>query len=278
VWVILGLAVIPAVIYYLGFNGAQAGSYFSYNTLGAISLVFTSKFYAQWLAMVNSLTGLTALVAALLGVCLAKSRFRAVLVGLWIGYAAYGLGWPYQYTTHEYYHLMLVPLMGLSIVPLLDLVYMRLSAQSRLARLAAVVILLAALAYQMWVGRSILAASDHQAEPLSWQLVGQALPPGAPFVALVNDYGFRLAYYGGRAAGFYWPNQSDLTAASARGQNAVQNPAEYFQEVTNGKSYFLVAALEDFEAQSDLKRILTGHYPLYKQGAGWMVYDLSKPH
>jgi hypothetical protein len=275
-WGMALLTLAPAVIYYLGLHSGRAAEYFTYNTLEMMGMVLTSKFYAQWLALVNSLFGLTVVLAALLGTVLASPRLRLLLVGLWLGYAAYGLTWPYQYTTHEYYHLSLVALVGLGIVPLIESVLIQLNRQGRVWRLAAAVLLLAAIGYQGWVGRSVLVAENHSLEPRSWELVGQAIPKNESFVALTSDYGLRLSYYGWRSAAYYWPAQADLEVARLRGQTRLDTLA-FFKEMTQGKNYFLVTALNDFDAQPELKTILTEHYPLFHQGSGFMVYDLVHP-
>ena len=277
VWVMAGLTLVPAVFYYIGLHGGEAASYVSYNTLDLLGIVATTKFYAQWLAMIQSLVGLTAFLAALIGVLLAKSKLRLALVGLWIGYIGYGFLWPFQYTTHDYYHLSLVPLVGLSVVPLIEVVLQKLGSQSgRWWQVAGIVVIGCALGFSFWVGRSELVARDYSGEPAAWQKMGQAIPKGASFVALVSDYGFRLAYYGLRKASDYWPARNDLSASVQRGNPEMDTQA-YFQDIIQGKNYFLIGALDDFDAQVALKEILTEHYPVYKQGDGYILYDLQHP-
>ena len=276
VWVMAGLSLAPAVFYYIGLHGGEAASYVSYNTLDLLGMVATSKFYAQWLATINELVGLSAFLAALIGVLLAKSKLRLALVGLWIGYAGYGFLWPFQYTTHDYYHLSLVPLVGLSLVPLIEVLLQKLGSQKRLWQMVAVVVIGCGMGYSFWEGRSELVASNYSNEPAAWQKMGEAIPKGASFVALVSDYGFRLAYYGLRNAADFWPTRNDLSASAQRG-NPAMDPQSYFQGIIKGKQYFLVAALDDFDAQVGLKKILTEGFPVYKQGDGYILCDLQHP-
>ncbi len=275
-WAMLGLTLAPAVVYYLVLHGKDAAAYATYNTLDLIGMTVTSKFYVEWLGMINQLVGLGALVAALIGVLLAKSKLRLALVGLWIGYVLYGLFWPFQYTTHDYYHLSLVPLVGLSLVPLGALILQKLGEQKRLWQIAGVVVLAGALGYLFWVGRSQVVARDYSGEPAAWQKMGAAIPQSASFVALVSDYGFRLSYYGMRKPADYWPARNDLSMAQQRGAPAL-NVQTYFQNIIKGKNYFLVAALDDFDAQTTLKQILTEHYPVARQGDGYILFDLQHP-
>lgn len=276
VWVMAALALAPPVVYYLLLNAGRAGEYFTYHTLEMLGLLRTTKFYAQWLAMADSLVGLTLVLIGLLGVALASKPFKSILSGLWLGYALYGLAWPFQYTTHEYYHLSLVPIIGLSIIPVADLILSRLREQHWVWRAAVVVILGCAAGYQLWVARSMLVATNFFNEPRSWQLVGEAIPAEHSFVALTNDYGLRLEYYGWRKAGFYWPGSMDLQVSALRGESEADVQA-YFDEVTRGYDFFLVTALGELEKQPVLKEILASTYPVYHQGAGFLVYDLAHP-
>lgn len=274
-WVMAVIVLSPAVVYYLVMHSGRSAEYFTYWTLDFSEMLLTSKFYVQWLAMINSLTGLTLLVVGLLGIVVAAPRFRWTLIGMWIGYVLFGLAWPFQYTTHDYYHMALIPTIGLSITPVVDLFWKKLALQGWVWRLAGAAVILAAVSFQLFVGRSELIATDFSAEPRSWQKVGEAIPKGASFVALTNDYGLRLNYYGWRGASYYWPGQPDLELSGLRGNPAI-NTAALFKEVIQGKSYFLVTALGEFEKQPELKAILQ-NYPIYVQGNGWMVYDLTRP-
>jgi hypothetical protein len=276
VWVMAGMALVPAVFYYLVLHGKDAAAYATYNTLDLIGMTLTSKFYVEWLGMINQLVGLGALVAALTGVLLAKNRLRLALVGLWVGYVLYGLFWPFQYTTHDYYHLSLVPLVGLSLAPLGAVVLQKLGEQKRLWQIAGVLVIAGALGYLFWVGRSEVVASNYSGEIAPWQNMGQAIPQDASFVVLVSDYGFRLSYYGMRKPADYWPARNDLSMAQQRGDPAM-NVLAYFKNIIKNRNYFLVAALDDFDAQTELKKILTEHYPVYQQGDGYILFDLQHP-
>lgn len=275
-WIMALCVATPAVFYYLVLNPNRSSEYFSFWTVGFIQMIVTTKFYVQWLSMINSLTGLTLLVVSVLGIMIATPRFRVILSGLWLGYAWFGLMWPFQYTTHEYYHLMLIPVIGLSITPVAEVFFRKLSAEKWFWRVAATAVILAAVGFEAYVGRSQLLAHDFSFEPRSWELVGKSIPPGEPFIALTNDYGLRLNYYGLRNATYYWPGQPDLEMGQTRGASGI-NTAQLFKDVIVGKNYFLVTALNELDAQSELKDILTQNYPVYYQGSGWVVYDLAHP-
>jgi hypothetical protein len=49
-----------------------------------------------------------------------------------------------------------------------------------------------------------------------------------------------------------------------------------FKMRTEGKDYFLVTLLGDFESQADLHKYLFENYP-YEQGDGYYLFDLKHP-
>lgn len=275
-WAMILLVLAPALIYYGLLNPQRSAGFFSFWTVSLSGLVLTTNFYADWLVMVNYLMGLTNFMAALLGVALASRLVKPLLMGAWAGYGLYGLMFPYQYVTHEYYHLPLVALTALSLLPLLDALLHRLAQQPWVWRVAAAGVFLFTAGYSLWVARSVLYAASYTLEPASWARVGAAIPEGHSFVALTADYGMRLRYYGWRNMSASWPSSGDLRLLSLRGDQLLNTQA-YFDEVTAGKDYFLVTAFSELEAQPELKAILYDHYPLYAEGNGFVVFDLQHP-
>lgn len=274
-WALGLLTVTPALGYYLFLNPQRSSDFFSFWVVSLSGLTLQTNFYADWLAMIKGLTGLTTVVAALLGVTLAAPRLRALLAAGWVGYALYGLTFPYQYTTHEYYHLPLIALTAFSLMPFLDAFVQQLRRQAVIWHVAALSVLLFASFYGVYVARSILVAASYELEPASWRRVGEAIPAGKPFVALTADYGMRLNYYGWRQASDYWPSSADLNLFALSGNDAIEYD-QRFEEITAGKDYFLVTALSEFEAQPRLKEILITNYPVSVEGSGFIVFDLTR--
>jgi 4-amino-4-deoxy-L-arabinose transferase-like glycosyltransferase len=275
-WAMALIIGVPSLIFYLLLNPQRSSDFFSFWSVSLSSLVLQHTFYADWLAMITGLMGLSVFMAALLGVLLAPGRFRWLLVGGWAGYVLFGLFSPYQYTTHEYYHLALIALVGLSLPPLLDVVIKFLSQQSQIWRLAGIGIFVFAAGYSLWVARSVLYAQNYANEPASWRNVGEALPANSKVVGLTADYGMRLRYYGWRALSASWPATADLKLFSLHGNKPIDYQT-YFDENVEGKDYFLVTALSEFDAQPQLKELLSDHYPIFFQGSGFFIYDLDHP-
>jgi 4-amino-4-deoxy-L-arabinose transferase-like glycosyltransferase len=273
-WLMACMVVAPTAIYYLFFQGHRSGDFLSFWMIKLSGLILTTKFYAQWLAMMQGLVGLVYIPTALLGVLVARRPLRSLLLGLWVGYALYGITFPYQYTTHEYYHLPLVALVALSVASVLDLIFERLWIGHWFWRLAGVVIILFATGYSLWVSRSIMYTSRNLNEPASWRRVGDALPAGRSFVGLTNDYGMRLRYYGWRIMSSTWPSTADLNLASLAGSQ-INDTQTLFKELTLGKDLFLVTAFSEMDAQPELKEILENNYSIYYKGNGFIIYDLK---
>ena len=154
--------------------------------------------------------GLTVLFLSLVGTALAPPRFRWMLLGLWIGYLLYGLVLPFQMFTHSYYHLQLVPVIALGLVPVAEALVKAAGSlparggsrpSSRLVALRAYEILGGALHPG---GRGLRASSEF------WATVGSAIPADADVTALTQDYGFDLMYWGWRKVRL-WPLNTALS-------------------------------------------------------------------
>jgi len=272
----VGLAAVPSVIFYIINLGQRSSSFFSFWTVALSHLVLESNFYADWLVMLHNQFALTNILLSLLGIALAKREFKIVLTGGWIGYFIYGLFFPYQMVTHEYYHLMVIPLIGLSLTPVADALFSRLEVQHWFWQTVAVGVLICASGYCLYVSRSVMVAQNYAGEPLAWKKIGEAIPPDGKLIALTSEYGNRLMYYGWRGIAGYWPDSGDLRLFNLAG-SAPTNFESYFKDKTSGMDYFLITMFSEFDAQPDLKNELTSKYPVLSEGDGYLLFDLRHP-
>jgi hypothetical protein len=273
VWVIGILMVTPTAIYYLSRQG-RAAEYFSSWTLSLSHLLLQPRFYLGWLNLVQELLTPFALLAALAGVLLSHGRNRWLLVGLWAGYLVYGLFLPYQMDTHSYYHLMLVPIIALSFVPLVQRVVRYLLGKSSLWQVIAAGLALLVLAYLSWQALIPLYAQDYRDEPAYWQEIASHLPADGKIIALTQDYGYRLMYYGWRKVSL-WPNRGEIRLNDLRGSS--KEFEEFFAKRTQDKSYFLITAFRQYEDQPVLQQTLRERYPVLAQTPGYIIFDLTSP-
>ena len=268
VWTMLAIMVVPAFLYYFVGNAGSSSEYITHWSVDMFKLITSTDFYSKWLAFLGSLFGLTILFLSLAGTLLAPSRGRALLIGLWAGYLLYGLSVPFQMYTHSYYHIQLTPIIALGLSPLVEIVSARIKVEKRVWQAALVALTVAVVGYESWVARSVLVAEDFRNEPAYWQTVGDAIPADAKVIALTQDYGYRLMYFGWRKVSL-WPLASGL--AELRGNSI--NAEKSFAELAADKDYFLVTAFNQLNQQPDLKKILSG-YPIAAQGDGFVLYDL----
>jgi 4-amino-4-deoxy-L-arabinose transferase-like glycosyltransferase len=276
VWALIGLSAAPSLVFYVLNNSGRSAGFFSFWTISLSHLVLESNFYADWLAMLGGLFNLTNILLAILAIALADRKLKPVLAGFWLGYLIYGLFLPYQMTTHEYYHLELIPLVALGLGVIADTIFKALTGQTWIWKAAAAAVIVLASFYSLYVSRSILVADSYTNEPTAWKKVGEAIPADGSVVALTSEYGNRLMYYGWRGIAAYWPNSSDLRLFSLAG-NESMDTASYFQDITKGRDYFLVTLFSEYESQPELKELLTQNYPVYSEGDGYILFDLRHP-
>jgi hypothetical protein len=270
VWVMMVLMLAPSVTYYATRQG-RASEYFESWTLSLSHLLLDPSLYVRWFSLVQDILGMGAILLGLVGVLIAPARGRWLLVGLWGGYLVYGLFLPYQMYTHNYYHLQLVPIVGASLAVSGQALYEQLASQGRGWRLLLVGVLLLGLVYPAWVSVAEFNREDYRNEAPYWQEIASYLPTDGKIIALTQDYGYRLTYYGWRKMAL-WPNRGERTLASLRG--SPKEFEEYFGKRTEGKDYFLITAFGQLNDQPDLKQMLTDHYPLIAEGDGYLIYQL----
>jgi len=268
VWAMAMLMAIPALAYYvLGHPGRSSEYFFSW-TVTLFKLIASPHFYADWLGFVGSLLGLTVLFLSLAGTILAPPRLRWILIGLWAGYLLYGLTLPFQMYTHSYYHIQLVPMVALGLAPLAEAAATQVSALGRAWKAVLVAVAIVVIGYQSWAARSVLVAEDFSQVPAAWQTIGNAIPPNGEVIALTQDYGYDLMYWGWRKAAL-WPYSTDLSQV----KNGERDLSLKFSELTAGQDYFLVTAFGQLDKQPGLKEILDD-YSIAAQGDGYVLYDL----
>jgi hypothetical protein len=268
VWTMAAIMVIPAILFYFTGDRGNSTEYITNWSLDMLRLITSGDFYTKWLAFLGSLFGQTFIFLSLAGTLLAAPRGRALLIGLWAGYLLYGFSVPFQMYTHSYYHIQLTPIIALGLSPLIEAVVRKTVGEKRIWQVALTGLVAIVIGFQSYVARSVLFAENYRAEPAYWQTVGEAIPANSDVIALAQDYGYRLMYYGWRRVDL-WPLASGL--AELRGNQI--NAEKTFAEMAADKDYFLVTASNQLDKQPDLKKILDG-YPIAADGEGFVLYDL----
>jgi len=275
-WVMIVLLILPAAINTI--YGAVTGT-----LEGELALRFFPKmwldpaFYFSWQNLMSSATGFGVWTAGIVGVFLAdKRRERPLLLGLWIGYIAFGFTFPYHFTTHDYYHLPLIPIAALSLAPLVKVVFTRFFERNPglFPRLVLVVLVLFGVAVQSWYARARMASSEYRNEAPFWAEIGDKLGHSPAVIGLTQDYGYRLAYWGWQGS-TAWFTSADIGVRYLAGQDV--NVMQKFKEDTAGKQYFLVTMFGELDNQPVVKDLLYAHYPIFAQTDEYVIFDLQHP-
>jgi Dolichyl-phosphate-mannose-protein mannosyltransferase len=275
VWVVAALSGLPPLLFYIIGSGGGAGQYFSFWTLSFARLLLQPSFYGDLLKMINSLVNLVVFFAALAGVFLLSKKGRSLVMGFWAGYVVYMLSFPFQITTHDYYHLQLIPLLALSLPAWGELAAQRWQAIGGwFWRGAFIAVIIVGCGYPIWLSSRVLQFDNYSGEAMGWQHIGEQLPSDGRIIGLVHAYGYPLIYYGWREVNS-WPLSSDLAMTELRGGNESTDFAQTFQQRTHGFRYFLVTLMGELDAQPQLKAYLADHYQAILQDDGLILYDLA---
>jgi hypothetical protein len=277
VWLITLLGALPAAIYlvYGIFIRGDLGKAFKGRFIPA--LMFDPINYLQWETKASLAAGGLFIMLGLLGLFLVKDRrLRILLYGLWGAYVLYGSFFNYHVATHDYYHLPFIPIVALSLAPLGDrlFVYLTEATTQRWMRAAVCVILIYGLFSVLWDVRSQMKAVDYRPQAAMWLEIGDHFEGSARIIALTQDYGSRLQYWGWQTVAT-WPYVGDAGYANIRG--GVFTFDDLFERYASKMSYFLVTDFDEFNKQSELKERLSTSYPVYWEGDGFVIFDLKKP-
>ncbi len=275
VWAMAGLLIIFPAVYYLFVIPGQSSGWLSFS-LGLLKNLVSPSFYIRWIIFAGGLVDLGVAFISFVGVWLLPKKARIIPLALWVGYILYGLAFSYHITTHEYYSIPLIPAVALSLAPIAGLIFDRLTDRGHLARWAVVGILVFSIAYSGWMARSIMLGKNYRIEAVAWTQMGGHLPKDGNMIGLTHEQGYRIAYYGWRQVIPWLLTAGDEQALSS----AVDPQAAFkaaFDKATQGQEYFIVTMFNDFNALPMLKSYLYEHYPIYGEGDGYLIFDLTQP-
>ena len=275
-WVMILLGALPAAVYLFyglvlhGFLGRQFTGRF------LPQLLLSPQMYTGWFAEANLAAGAIPIMLGLLGLLAARDKsLRSHLIGLWAAYLLFGLFFDYAIATHDYYQEPLIPLVAVSLAAILDPMMAALAnlTRTRWLRAAASLLLCYGLFATAWDTRAQLKSVDYRPQAAMWAEIGSILNHGPRVIALTQDYGVRLAYWGWQNATI-WPNSGDLDYHAARG--ATFNFHQTFAALTQSKRYFVVTDFAELARQPLLQQQLD-RFAVLSKGDGYVILDLSRP-
>jgi hypothetical protein len=274
----VAISVLPFTMYFL------YGYFFSGLLQGQVQgrilpqLWLSRLYWGGWLNQIEKVVGYIALILGLLGVFFIQDRpARALLLGLWAGYIAFGLVFTYHIYTHDYYQLQLIPILALSIGPIFALILSHLEKTYRQGtwRLAILAILLFGLSLSLYKTRWRVINTGYEREVKVAQEIGQAVNHSTKTIFLAPNYGRPLVYHG-ELYGLNWPQAGDFYLGQLSGQ-PIPDTQELFNEwiSTYAAEYFIVTDFEEFAAQSELKNLLTHNYPVIANTPDYLIFKLD---
>jgi hypothetical protein len=275
IWIIAALASAPALLYHLyeffitgNLQGQLKGRLFN------PALWADLQFYLDWLSSTSKVMGhLAILVIALIGLFLIKAKIsQRFLLGSWFGFVIYGFAVSYYVTTHSYYLLPVIPLGAITIGAMADWLFKYLE-RIKLAGLVWVGTA-AALVLGVGLGYHLYSLEDYRHEPDYYAKIASYVDPEDEVLALSQDYGFRLAYYGWRHVQ-PWDRLERLLPMGEKVSE--QNPySSMFATAMKDYDFFIITRMKDFREQTDLNLELTNHYPVHVEGGGYVIFDLRE--
>lgn len=275
VWSLAVLTVLPYLVFHI------YGVYISGALASQFNLRFFPQlwrdpvFYLQWKGQISGTLGLEWCLIALIASSFVQERsHRAMLLGIWAGYFVYGMTLPFHISTHDYYQLPLIPVVALGLAAAVNGACKCFQSPKWLTctLLGAVMVFLTVI--NAWEVRVALKRYDFSQEPVYWQKLGQQIGQGKAVVGLMQDYGYRLSYWGWVESD-QWMSSGDFNYRRLAGLEYDMD--SLFAELTTGKDYFVVTAHDELERQPELKSLLYNRYPLLPIDGDALVFDLHHP-
>ncbi len=275
-WLVALLSIAPVTVYtllgiYSGFlTGQFAFRFFP-------ELWSTAAFYLQWLGQIDGVAGLGAFSVAIVGLFVAGRRAMVFLAGLWLGYFAFGMAFGYHITTHDYYNLIIIPLVALSLAPVTQalLAHANSLRVGWVPRVILSTLVCLMVAIQIWNVQVALIREDWRPDVLFWQALSAKMGPDSGKVLTISqDYGYRLAYWGWQDVDA-WYTAGDLELRALDGREI--NTSQRFEDRVLGKKFLVITQIKNFDSATNIKTYVTQHFPIFAQGRGYIIYDLAHP-
>jgi hypothetical protein len=204
------LSLLPTVLFY-GYGVFLAGFLrWKVQTSFVPSLWFHYDYWKGWLLSASDAVGPVWLIAAFVGILLARGVAKALLVGLSVGYVIFCLVFTYHIRFANYYHLQLIVIVALALGPLLPLIVDRLKQLSmgRYEWIQLAGALLVAAFVTLGAIDQRMAAVPRIEDEAVFQEVGEIVRHSTRTLYVSSYYGKPLEYFS-ELAGWYWPRSND---------------------------------------------------------------------
>lgn len=274
VWLIAALAILPYAVYHV------YAVYISGEMTSQFSLRFFPELwknpasYIEWYKMIRTVVRFEWLVLAVVGLLLLREKFsRWLFFGAMLGYFIYAMLFIYYSTTHDYYHLPLLPLVAIGLGSAFSL----LVAHFNLGRIGSAVAFASVLIIPWVVNLADavmeLRSRDYFQDAALAEQASSLFKPEDKVVCIAPYYGLPLRYWGWMDP-TNWMSGQDIYLRQLAGQEF--DSTELFKETTAGMDYFLVMNFDEFENQPEVKNYLENGYEVKATTADYIVFDLNR--
>lgn len=274
VWIMALLTVLPYGIYHV------YAVYVTGKMAGQFSLRFFPGMwkepasYFEWYKMIRSVVRFEWLLLAVFGIILLRDRFaRWLLLGVLAGYWIYGMVFIYYTTTHDYYHLPLIPLVALGVGSVMAILLSHINLKRPWAEAVVIGALLVPLSVNLADSVMELRSRDFQADVALAEEVGALFTPQDRVLSMAPYDSGTLRYWGWIDA-TNWMSTHDFTLRQRAGQTL--DTQGLFNEAIAGMDYFLVMNFNELANQPELKNILQDGYAVTAETADYILYDLKQ--
>jgi 4-amino-4-deoxy-L-arabinose transferase-like glycosyltransferase len=240
-------------------------------------LLGTAWFWRGWWSMLTtslpfpqpqSFLALVPLAASIAGVAVATRRARPILIGLWLGYIAFGLTFTYHIATHSYYSLPLIPILALSIGVLAGFVLERLRAVP-LARAAVIALVIVSIGLAAFKSQIIASSENPQRLIADYRRIGtitghtrHALVVDQLLVSPISYWAWIVANY------WYEPTPAQDLPVTGDPSPGIE-PSQY--------SFLIVMEMSELQTEPTL-RTFTRSLPVLAKTSDYAVFDLRGLH
>ncbi|MCL5105522.1 MAG: glycosyltransferase family 39 protein [Armatimonadetes bacterium] len=275
----IAVSVLPSLASYVYFTLTTE---FGRSYLFSPGMLLHGYFWKGWFSIIQSTVGLAPFCLSLVGVLLARDRFvRYLLSGLWIGYFAYCFFFTYWTHTHTYNHLLLMPIVALSLSPLFACVTDRLASSRPLFAVRACCMLLAvaamAFVFQEIKPQLIAPARAETINEVKTDAeeIGRLVGHSTNTIILCHGYGAKLCYFGW-FCGRNWPADYDFAAWAKYGIPHMTAKERLENDFLPARpDYFIIRApLLYGREQPDLLELLKKDYHVVAANRRYAVYDM----
>lgn len=266
----------PTVLYYCyaifiaGFLKGQADKSF------VPSHYLTYRYWHDWYQLMGSVMGRWTVSLSILGVLLLRLKIqRAFLVGLWASYIIFGLIFTTHISTHDYYHLMLIPIGALSLGSLGSFLLQELRWNKGIWRFAVWCVFVVPILFTIRDAAWPVNDTGFDKAIKMYEEIGDRVNHSTNTLFLDKYYGDVLLYYG-KLGGEYWPNKDewefeDKSKPIERGKALLDR---FIAE--RAPEYFIISSMEELADQQDLKKALDEEYVIVAVTPDYIIYDLKQ--